>query len=222
MYIYSKTCKNAMHKYIFMFIFFRKPFSLFQVMRRLFEMFATMGVISFVAFVMSIIFGSEPPTPPGRAEANVVDRRKNEKETDILQTIKEYKISIKELFSSKEFPIIWIVFPLVSSIFRCTIVLLSSILRAEFSDRNDVDKHVGIALAIAWVMYTIGSFATGPILSKTHRYKEVTYLSVLLTFASCLIILLGVHFGNSVNIRWCNFERIFNRSVFDLTSGTYC
>jgi len=163
-------------------------------------MFATMGVISFVVLVMSIIFGSEPPTPPGRAEANVADRRKNEKAADILQTLKEYKVSVKELFSSKEFLIIWIVLPLVSSTFRCNIVLLSSILLVEFPDKNDIDKHVGIALAIAWFMYTIGSLVTGPILSKTHRYKEVTCLSVLLTFASCFAILLGVRFGNIPSI----------------------
>jgi len=51
-----------------------------------------------------------------------------------------------------------------------------------------------VTLAIAWVMFTIGGFTTGPVVSKTRKYKEIAFISVFLSCTSRIVLLLGIRF----------------------------
>ncbi|XP_078485926.1 choline/ethanolamine transporter FLVCR2-like [Ciona intestinalis] len=163
---------------------------------RLTILFITLTVISLLLTIAAVIvLKDEPPLPPSIAQAKAKQiRQKDEinRDRSLIGTLKEYRQTMKELFTNVNFVAVWFAFGAVYPVMRNNSVLLSSILTETFSQYNTMNEKAGFVLMGGWITYTVGGFIAGPIITKTKKYKQMVFYSILLECLSCAVILIGV------------------------------
>ena len=164
-------------------------------MKSLILMFSALTTIAF-CLTMTAIFlvKNRPPTPPSEAQAKIRETTTNSEEES--STITKFFSMIKKLFSNKAFIATWLICGLTGNIFRCNTVLLTSILRKNFLDKSDLNIKSGLSLLIGWVVFIVGSFIAGPIITKTKAYKGMVVFSLTTLLISCILILIGLKIDN--------------------------
>ena len=190
--------KNCFHEKNFKNIF--QPFltiyfDLFQVMESLVHMFSALTTIAFcLTMTATFLVKDRPLTPPSVAQAKIRETTTNSEEES--STITKFFSTIKKLFSNKVFIATWFVCGLTGNIFRCNTVLFTSILRKNFLDKSDLNIKSGLSLLIGWVVFIVGSFIAGPLITKTKAYKGMVVFSLTTLLISCILILIGLKIDN--------------------------
>ncbi|XP_078485999.1 choline/ethanolamine transporter FLVCR2 [Ciona intestinalis] len=161
---------------------------------RLTILFLVFTIISLVlTFAIFAAVKDEPPIPPSQAQAKAKQMRsERNQDKSFSAALKEYKQVIKELFTNKYFVAVWFAFGAANPVLRNNSVLLSSILLTTFSKYTWLNQKAGLVLMGGWLTYTVGGFIAGPIITKTHKYKEVVFYSILFECLSCVVILIGI------------------------------
>ena len=186
--LYEKNLRNIFQPFLTIY------FDLFQVMKSLVHMFSALTTIAFCLTMTAIFLVKDrPPTPPSEAQAKIRETTNNEEESS---TITKFFSTIKELFFNKAFIATWLICGLTGNIFRCNTVLLTSILRKNFLDKSDLNIKSGLSLLIGWVVFIVGSFIAGPIITKTKAYKGMVVFSLTTLLISCILILIGLKIDN--------------------------
>lgn len=169
-----------------------------ELHKNMFLMFLILTGVSVITFIGNVIFVADnPPTPPSLAQAKSI--RKDISSTGNKQTLKEtfkkYKQNIVILGKQWTFWIVWITNASTIPLLRNFTTLLSSALHDDFRHGNGkmhINMVTGNALSIAWIVYTIFSFITGPCISRFRKYKEVVLISVGITFICNMFALFGL------------------------------
>ena len=189
-------------------------------MESLVHMFSALTTIVFCLTLAAIFLVKDhPPTPPSVAQAKIRETTTNSEEES--STITKFLLTIKKLFSNKAFIATWLVCGLTINIFRCNTVLLTSILRKNFLDKSDLNIKSGLSLLIGWVLFIVGSFIAGPIITKTKAYKGMIVFSLTTLLISCILILIGLKMDNlklcfSSVVMQGFFSGILNISIYEL------
>jgi len=183
-------------------------------------MFGGLAGIALTLFLFCFLIPSGPPTPPSESQAKALQFRREQRK-EVREKLKSFWSSIKKLFKSKTFVVVWFIFGAVNPVLRTNNVLLSSMMHSRFLKRTDIDMEVGIALAVAWSMYTVGGFAAGPLLNRTRKYKEIVTASVALMLATGLVVLIGSAAHNLYTVfggimAQGLFLGVANASIFEL------
>jgi len=170
-------------------------------------MYTSLCGLGTLLFILAyLVVWDKPPTPPSFAQMKAEEsQRFNENAAGsstrgLLQELKSSAAAfwrvIKALLSDPKFICVWILFGASNPVLRTNNVLLSSALNKRFTDVTEVNTKVGMTLMIAWGMYTLGGFVTGPIITYTQRYSEVVLVGEIFLFTSCLLVFCGVYFYN--------------------------
>ena len=164
-------------------------------MKSLVKMFSALTTIAFCLTTTAVlVVQNSPPTAPSEAQAKIIETTSTNQ--NAISTITKFLSTIKKLFTNKLFLSTWFVFGSTNPIFRTNTILFTSILRKKFVNNLHINIKTSVTLLIAWIMYIVGSFISGPIITKTKAYKSVVVFSLLSLFVSCILILIGLQTGN--------------------------
>nr|CAB3246494.1 feline leukemia virus subgroup C receptor-related protein 2-like [Phallusia mammillata] len=191
-----------------------------QVKYGLLSMFIGLGSFAFLLFVLCLtIVKKRPPLPPSVAQAKLQAIKREPQ--DFKTSMSKFYATIKTLFKDKNFVTVWFVFGAINPVLRTSNILLTSMLRGHFKLHSDLNFQVGIVLMVAWFMYTVGGFISGPLISKTRRYKEIVLANVILICITCIMLTIGIIF-NSIYLVYFSvaaqglFLGLANASIFEL------
>lgn len=150
-----------------------------------------------------LIVKDKPPSPPSIAQMKAERHQKlhhGEGDLGLAEELRksgrEFWRVVKLLFKSPVFICVWFLFGASNPILRNNNVLLSSAVNKRFTTVQGIDTKIGTSLMVAWIMYTIGGFVTGPVLTWSQKYKPVVIFGEFFLFLSCVFIYIGVKIYN--------------------------
>lgn len=155
----------------------------------------TAAVLSFIGFILSLIFiKDEPDLPPSMPQANVRRQKLLASESEKSQDLKIFMKSLFALLSNFNFLLILFSYGINVGVFYAISTLLNPIISEYYKDANSTIGFFGLIIVLAG---SIGSIIAGLILDKSKKFKGVTILFYLGSFLSMILftVTLNIHIG---------------------------
>ncbi|XP_078488444.1 choline/ethanolamine transporter flvcr2a-like [Ciona intestinalis] len=159
---------------------------------RLTMLFAVFLLLSLILLIITYVFIPESPVlPPSIAQMKKQVNNGNQEDISSADSIKQYCILLKELLSSLKFMVVASSVSVLGPVLRSFTILLSSMLHKRFPSTHHLNQTSGDLLLGAWILYTVATLFTGPIITKTKRYRAIMAISAFSEFMATVLIFLG-------------------------------
>ncbi|KAJ3627392.1 hypothetical protein MTP99_014772 [Tenebrio molitor] len=136
-------------------------------------------------------FPLQPPKPPSITQ--VQERSRTEK-----FSTKSFFVSIMDLCTNIPFVIHVIAYGINIGVFSAIGTLLNPIVLQYFSDSPNAEEFIGRAGLVMIVIGMVGSITFGIILDKTHKFKETTFFTYLMSSVSVVAFMFALEMKSKI------------------------